>query len=100
MKSKQHNERAAVCNELPNKRRDWEPKEAIRAPSSETFIPDTIAATMIGLTAPTLRRWRHEGRGPRYCKVGSSVRYKVADLEEFISKRIVETRDSARTEVA
>jgi excisionase family DNA binding protein len=73
---------------------------AIRAQSNETFVPDTVAAPLLGLTAPTLRRWRHEGRGPRYCKVGSSVRYKVADLEEFISKRIVETRDSARTEVA
>jgi hypothetical protein len=77
MKIKQHNEPAISCNERPNMRRDWEPRQAIRAQPNEPFVPDTVAAPLLGLTAPTLRRWRHEGRGPRYCKLGSSVRYSV-----------------------
>jgi hypothetical protein len=61
---------------------------------SHAFVPDTIAATLIGSTPATLRRWRYEGRGPRYTKIGSTVRYKVADLESFVAARVVETSDT------
>jgi hypothetical protein len=64
------------------------------------FVADTVAGPLIGTTAATMRRWRYEGRGPRYTKVGSSVRYRIADLESFVSQRTVETRDSARPEEA
>jgi hypothetical protein len=60
----------------------------------DRFVPDTVAAALIGTTPATMRRWRYEGRGPRYTKIGSSVRYSVADLEAFVAARIVETSDS------
>jgi hypothetical protein len=60
------------------------------------FVADTVAGPLIGTTAATMRRWRYEGRGPRYTKVGSSVRYRIADLERFLSERTVETRDSTQ----
>lgn len=59
---------------------------------SNRFVPDTVAAPLIGSTPATLRRWRHEGRHLRYYKVGSSVRYDVADLDEFMAGRAIETR--------
>jgi hypothetical protein len=63
-------------------------------------VSDKIASDILGTKPQTMRRWRFEGRGPRYCKIGALVRYKVADLEEFISQRIIETTDSARAKVA
>jgi hypothetical protein len=31
----------------------------------------------------TLERWRWEGKGPRYLKVGGRVLYRLADIEAF-----------------
>jgi predicted DNA-binding transcriptional regulator AlpA len=58
------------------------------------FVSDRVAAQILGMPWPTLRRWRHEGRGPKYSKQGSSVRYRIAWLQEYITAHVVETRDS------
>ena len=36
-----------------------------------------------GLNVKTLQRWRNEGRGPRYIKIGRSVTYFPKDIEHF-----------------
>ncbi len=53
-------------------------------------VPDTIAAIVVGSTPETLRRWRHEKRHLKYYKAGSSVRYVVSDLLDFVTKNTVE----------
>ncbi len=58
------------------------------------WVTDTIAAQVTGIPRGSLRRFRHENRGPRYLKSSTSVRYKVAWLLEFVEARIVETSDS------
>jgi predicted DNA-binding transcriptional regulator AlpA len=35
------------------------------------------------LRPATLRVWRTEGRGPRYVKLGKSVRYPMSDVLDF-----------------
>jgi predicted DNA-binding transcriptional regulator AlpA len=68
------------------------------APAAEpVWVSEFVAGDRIGTTAETLRRWRFEKRGPRYAKVGSSVRYNLADLDNWIARHIVETRDSGQT---
>lgn len=42
------------------------------------------AAEYLGLSVNTLNRWRWDGRGPRYLKLGSAVRYRLSDLDAFI----------------
>jgi len=43
------------------------------------------AAEWLGLTEPTLRRWRCEGRGPRFVKLnGAAVRYTLSELEAYV----------------
>jgi len=42
------------------------------------------AADYLGLSTHTLNRWRWDGRGPRFVKLGKSVRYRQGDLDEFI----------------
>ena len=34
----------------------------------------------------TLRKWRWEGKGPKFFKIGSSVRYSIEDLQNYIAK--------------
>lgn len=38
------------------------------------------------LSLPTLARRRAEGKGPRFVKLGDSVRYKRADVEAWIEE--------------
>ena len=69
-------------------------EQALKNRFQERFVADTVAAPLIGTTPATLRRWRHEGRGPRYARIGSNIRYKIAWLDDFVVQRVIETRDS------
>jgi excisionase family DNA binding protein len=60
------------------------PEQALPPVQCE-FLKDTEAAAVLGISVATLRRWRLLGKGPRAIKLGSSVRYRRADLEEWIS---------------
>ena len=46
------------------------------------------AADYLGLKATTLNKWRCHGTGPPYIKVGRLVRYRRADLDEFLRERV------------
>ncbi len=50
------------------------------SPTLTQYVNDAGASHIIAVPAPTLRRWRHEGRGPAYCRLGRLVRYRIADL--------------------
>lgn len=47
------------------------------------FVTTEEAAKMIGSTPGTLTTWRHYGKGPKFCKMGRSVRYYKPDLLEY-----------------
>lgn len=44
------------------------------------------AADFLGLSPHTLERWRWSGNGPRFLKMGKAVRYRRADLENYIER--------------
>ncbi len=45
------------------------------------------AAELIGMSKRTLEKWRSEGNGPPFLKLGRRVLYSVADLEEWLRSR-------------
>ncbi|MBO9580784.1 MAG: helix-turn-helix domain-containing protein [Sphingobium sp.] len=49
------------------------------------------AARQLGLAPYTLRRWRHEGKGPRFVKLGrcqqAVVIYYEDDVQAFLAAR-------------
>lgn len=47
------------------------------------------AAAYCRLGKPTLERFRVTGGGPRYCKIGSAVRYRRADLDSWLESRLI-----------
>ena len=47
------------------------------------------AAEYLGLAVSTLNKWRCHGGGPVYIKMGRAVRYRVKDLEAFITSRML-----------
>jgi predicted DNA-binding transcriptional regulator AlpA len=47
------------------------------------------AAELLGLAAVTLQQHRARGRGPRFFRVGRSVRYRLADVIAYRDARTV-----------
>ena len=45
-------------------------------------------AKLLSLSVKTLQRYRYNGGGPIYIKIGKSVRYKESDIEKYVSERI------------
>ena len=43
------------------------------------YVNDITASSILMIPAPTLRRWRHERRGPKFCKLEGLVRYCVTE---------------------
>lgn len=60
--------------------------------TANTLYDERAAAAYLGgseapLSTRTLQRWRLEGFGPTYIKLGRLVRYRETDLDEFIHDR-------------
>lgn len=54
------------------------------------LVDEREAASILCYSVRALQNWRHRGGGPAYVKVSSrSVRYRRADLEQWIEDRTV-----------
>jgi predicted DNA-binding transcriptional regulator AlpA len=49
----------------------------------DSALNENQAAEFLGLSTRTLQAWRVRGGGPRYCKIGRSVRYSRRELIAF-----------------
>jgi predicted DNA-binding transcriptional regulator AlpA len=54
-----------------------------------TLLSQREAATYLHLSVRTLERFRVSGTGPKFVRLGRSIRYRLADIEAFIASRIV-----------
>ena len=48
------------------------------------LLRETEVSSRLGLSVRTLQKWRREGRGPRFVKLGNAVRYDPTELDEFV----------------
>lgn len=46
------------------------------------------AAEYLNLSVRSLQAWRVRGCGPRYSKIGRSVRYRLCDLDAFVADNL------------
>lgn len=53
----------------------------------ETLLTEHDVARITGLSVASVRRWRLLHQGPRYLKIGSSVRYRPTDVTAWIESR-------------
>ncbi len=56
------------------------------------FIPTAHAAAYLGSTPGVLLNWRSQRRGPRYHGKNDFVRYRIPDLDLWMSSRADEVR--------
>ena len=61
------------------------------SPSLPKHLNEYQAADVTGLSVKTLRRMRHEMRGPQYVKLGRRVVYSETDLGNWLKNNRVET---------
>ena len=59
-------------------------------------VDEITAATITGISVSSLQKMRVRGDGPHYAKIGNRVRYRLVDLDEFISERIVRSTSAAQ----
>ena len=59
------------------------------APDERLLNQDQLARRW-NLSSRSLERWRWRGVGPKFCKLGGSVRYRFEDIQEY-------EREHART---
>lgn len=52
-------------------------------------LPPAEAAEHIGFGVSTMRRWRAEGIGPLYVQHGSSIVYRVKDLDDWLRRYLI-----------
>lgn len=61
------------------------------------LLNDKDAAKYLGLSVATLRAWRYRQASgeaenqdlPPYCRLGSAIRYRREDLDEWVNRNIV-----------
>ena len=53
------------------------------------------AAELIGNHPKTLEKWRSRGIGPRFLRVGGRVRYRQADIEQFLNEAVIDPAAAA-----
>ncbi len=64
--------------------------------SQPILITSKTARTRLGVGDVTLWRWRKEGTGPRWCKMGARIMYELHSVNEYIEQRLQE-HSSARS---
>jgi predicted DNA-binding transcriptional regulator AlpA len=55
-------------------------------PQDDVLLDTGPAAEFIGASIPTLVRWRQNGEGPDYIKIGRLVKYRKSALERFLDE--------------
>jgi len=52
---------------------------------SQQQLTDLQTAEFLNISVSTLRRLRLVGGGPRWIRIGSSIRYPMRDLQEYVA---------------
>ncbi len=49
------------------------------------IVGTKVAATIADMSPRTMERKRVSGTGPKFLKLGQSVRYRISDIEEWLT---------------
>jgi predicted DNA-binding transcriptional regulator AlpA len=55
------------------------------------------AAKLLGLSASTLEKYRIDGSGPKFVRLGRAIRYRPSDLNAFLEDNVrISTSDTGQ----
>ncbi|CAN5198848.1 hypothetical protein BH10PSE12_BH10PSE12_36480 [soil metagenome] len=55
----------------------------------DVYVNERTASAKLSIPVSTLQKYRASGSGPRFSKIGKSVRYRLQDLDAFMSAHVV-----------
>ncbi len=59
--------------------------------TQELLLTESETARRLGVSVNGLRKWRREGQGPRFIRLGSRlIRYSAVDLDTWLHNRTQE----------
>lgn len=58
--------------------------------AADHLLNEGQLARLWNISIRTLQKWRTTGDGPRFVKVGSLVRYRPSDIDDFVARNTVE----------
>jgi predicted DNA-binding transcriptional regulator AlpA len=58
-----------------------------RSERFDNLLNEYDVAKILNVSVATVRRWRLFGQGPRYIKIGASVRYRPEDVKAYLDSR-------------
>lgn len=61
-----------------------------------TLLSTKLLSRRWTIAPRTLERWRAEGRGPRFVRIGRHVRYRKADIDAFEAEHLGAVGDDPR----
>ncbi len=53
---------------------------------------ERTAARLVNVSQSYLRQLRMAGKGPAYCRLGRTIRYRIVDVEKWLVGHRVETK--------
>lgn len=56
------------------------------------MIDTRTLSEYLNIAEPTVRRWRREGKGPAFLRLGGSIRYRPEEVEKWIEQQQEGTR--------
>jgi predicted DNA-binding transcriptional regulator AlpA len=59
-------------------------------------ICESELARQASISTAVLRKWRREGKGPRFVKLGRLVRYLTRDVDAWLDEQAVRTENQSR----
>ncbi len=62
-------------------------RESAESTALQNLLDKHDVARFFDVSVATVRRWRWLKTGPRFYRIGASVRYRLADLEAFLQSR-------------
>lgn len=62
---------------------------------TEPLLDTSDVARFLGVASNTLEKWRIQGRGPAYHRVGVFIRYRQSDIDAWLAGQRVETEVEA-----
>ncbi len=60
-------------------------------PEPERLLTEDELAKLWGVTSSLLQKMRHEGRGPRFVRIGRLVRYRMSDVMRYVEENSIGT---------
>ncbi len=62
----------------------------MREDGSAAAMTESELARRASVSVAVLRKWRREGKGPRFLKLGRLVRYLVGDVDDWLQSHAFE----------